>query len=162
VLAGTQATSYPFTGLGTHFAFRVTATDRVGNAGSVEAVSRLVEVTKYYYAGGQRVAMRQGSDVTYLHGDHGYPTDSLGSTSLATSETGGIVARVLYDPYGEERYVEGTLTTDYQYTGQRKEDFGLYDYLARFYDPALGRFIGADTIVPEPGNPKSQSVYVCS
>ncbi len=28
-------------------------------------------VTKYYYLGSQRVAMRQGGVLTYLHGDHG-------------------------------------------------------------------------------------------
>jgi RHS repeat-associated protein len=102
-------------------------------------------VTKYYYAAGQRVAMRQGSEVTYLHGDH------LGSTSLATNASGAKVARVLYYPYGEERYREGTLPTDFTYTGQRSEGSGLgglMDYNARFYDVALGRFISADTIVP--------------
>jgi RHS repeat-associated protein len=35
------------------------------------------------------------------------------------------------------------------YTGQRWEaGIGLYDYNARHYDPALGRFVQADTIVP--------------
>jgi RHS repeat-associated protein len=169
VLAGTQSTSYQFTNpTGSHFAFRVTATDRVGNAGSVEAASRLVEVTKYYYQGGRRVAMRRspaGSGdgvLIYLHGDH------LGSTSLTTNETGGIVARVLYYPYGETRYeagpggTGGTLPTDYQYTGQKREQgIGLYDYNARFYDPYLNRFISADTIVPEPGNPQSFNRYSC-
>jgi RHS repeat-associated protein len=107
-------------------------------------------VTKYYYAGAQRVAMRRGSEVTYLHGDH------LGSTSLTTNEAGGFEARVLYYPYGEERYTEGTLLTDYGYTGQRSEaGFGLMDYNARYYDPALGRFVTADTIVPDPANPQS-------
>jgi RHS repeat-associated protein len=109
--------------------------------------------------------MRQGpageaGTVTYLHSDHGYPTDSLGSTSLTTDAGGGFKARVLYYPYGEERYVEGTLTTDYQYTGQRYEaGFGLYDYGARYYDPALARFVSADTIVPEPGNPQGLNRY---
>jgi RHS repeat-associated protein len=94
------------------------------------------------------VAMRRNGVVTYLHGDH------LGSTSLVTNDTGGFVARVLYYPYGETRYeagpggTAGTLPTDYQFTGQRKEGFGLYDYQARFYDPLLGRFVSADTIVP--------------
>jgi RHS repeat-associated protein len=41
------------------------------------------------------------------------------------------------------------MDTDRQYTGQRWEaGIGLYDYNARYYDPALGRFVQADTIVP--------------
>jgi hypothetical protein len=59
--------------------------------------------------------MRKDGTVTYLHGDH------LGSTSLTTDAAGAVVARVLYYPYGEERYTEGTLQTDYGYTGQRRE-----------------------------------------
>ncbi|MBN2512699.1 MAG: RHS repeat-associated core domain-containing protein, partial [Sedimentisphaerales bacterium] len=38
--------------------------------------------------------------------------------------------------------------TDYQYTGQRKVDLGIYYYQARFYDAALGRFTQPDEIVP--------------
>lgn len=93
--------------------------------------------------------MRKDGLVTYLHPDH------LGSTSLTTDAGGAKVARVLYYPYGEERYREGTLQTDYQFTGQRREGFGLYDYQARFYDPYLNRFISPDTIVPNPANPQS-------
>jgi RHS repeat-associated protein len=36
---------------------------------------------------------------------------------------------------------------------------GLYFYNARYYDPALGRFIQPDSIVPEPGNPQSFNRY---
>jgi RHS repeat-associated protein len=53
-----------------------------------------------------------------------------------------------------------TLPTDYTFTGQRDEaGLGLMDYHARFYDPYLGRFVQADTIVPEPGNPQDLNRY---
>ncbi|WP_416223805.1 RHS repeat-associated core domain-containing protein, partial [Thermoflexus sp.] len=39
--------------------------------------------------------------------------------------------------------------TDRRFTGQRWEGaLGLYDYNARFYDPALGRFLQPDPLVP--------------
>jgi hypothetical protein len=33
------------------------------------------------------------------------------------------------------------------------------DYRARYYDPRLGRFVSADTVVPEPGNPQAWNRY---
>jgi RHS repeat-associated protein len=37
---------------------------------------------------------------------------------------------------------------------------GLYFYNARYYDPALGRFVSADTLVPNPGNPAALNRYL--
>ncbi len=100
-------------------------------------------VTKYYFAGATRIAMRTGSTLTYLLGDH------LGSTSLTTDDLGNFVSELRYKPWGETRYSSGTTATSYRYTGQREEvSFGLYFYNARWYDPALGRFAQADSIVP--------------
>ncbi|HNT78272.1 MAG TPA: RHS repeat-associated core domain-containing protein [Anaerolineae bacterium] len=123
-------------------------------------------VTKYYTFGGQRVAMRVcngsngscgtngvNSTLTYLHSDH------LGSASLATNSTGGVVNTMRYTAYGLAR-PGGTMVTDRRFTGQRYEaGLGLYDYNARFYDPLLGRFLAADTIVPNPANPQSLNRY---
>ena len=92
------------------------------------------------------------STLTYLHADH------LGSASLSTNASGGKVSEMRYYPYGETR--SGTIATDRRYTGQRQEiGLGLYDYNARSYDPSLGRFIQADTIVPSPANPQSLNRY---
>jgi RHS repeat-associated protein len=113
-------------------------------------------VTKYYYHGGQRVAMRDGDVVYYLHGDH------LGSTSLATYGSGPQMgqpvqdSRVWYYPYGEVRYGgEGSLT-DFGFTGQRNvPGINLIHMGARWYDPRLGRWTSADSIVPNSSNPQS-------
>ena len=44
--------------------------------------------------------------------------------------------------------------------GQRYDHaIGLYFYNARYYDPAIGRFIQPDTIVPNPGDPQSLNRY---
>jgi RHS repeat-associated protein len=45
----------------------------------------------------------------------------------------------------------GISQTSLHYTGQRRDETGLLYYHARYYDPALGRFLSADTIVPEVG-----------
>ncbi|MBC7251753.1 MAG: RHS repeat-associated core domain-containing protein, partial [Anaerolineae bacterium] len=92
--------------------------------------------------------------VCYLHADH------LGSTSLVTDHASRITARQRYYPYGEVRWREGTLPTDFTFTGQRVEaGLGLLDYRARFYNPVLGRFVSADTVVPNPGNPQDLNRY---
>jgi len=112
------------------------------------------QVTKHYSVGGQRIALRRSGVLYYVHTDH------LGSTSLVTDASGNQVAEQRYYPYGEVRWSNGELPTDRQFTGQRREiGLGLYDYGARRYDPALGRFIQADSIVPQPGNPQALNRY---
>jgi RHS repeat-associated protein len=108
------------------------------------------ETIKYYYANGQQVSMRKNGVVTYLHNDH------LGSTSLATDGSGAQVSRMLYYPYGEERYQDGILPTDYTYAGQRVDNYiDMIEVGTRWYDARLGRWISADTIVPDLTNPQS-------
>jgi RHS repeat-associated protein len=90
----------------------------------------------------------------FIHADH------LGSTSLTTDITGTLVAETRYLPYGEERWTNEAQPTDFTFTGQRAErGFGLLDYNARYYDPWLGRFVNADVVVPQAGNPQSLNRY---
>ena len=54
----------------------------------------------------------------------------------------------------------GDVPTDQRFTGQRRDaTIGLYDYNARWYDPALGRFVQPDPLVPDPGNPQALNRY---
>ena len=62
-------------------------------------------------------------------------------------------------PYGAVRWSDGTLPTDYGHTGQRADTTGLMYYHARYYDAALGRFVSADTVVPDPSRPRDLNRY---
>ncbi|MBV6396390.1 MAG: hypothetical protein HFACDABA_01988 [Anaerolineales bacterium] len=75
-------------------------------------------VTKYYFAGATRLAVRHGTTLNYLLSDH------LGSSSVTTDENGIQTAQAMYKAFGETRYFIGDLKTDYKFTGQR-EDFYL-------------------------------------
>jgi RHS repeat-associated protein len=101
-------------------------------------------VTKYYYAGGQRIALRSNGVVSYLLDDH------LGSTSLTMDAAGLISSEQRCTAWGDVRFSSGSAGTKYTYTGQYSNvaDFGLLFYNARWYDNSLGRFAQADSVVP--------------
>ncbi|PWH15733.1 MAG: hypothetical protein DDG60_05275 [Anaerolineae bacterium] len=70
------------------------------------------EITKYYFAGSTRIAMRtytipQSMTVEY------FLTDHLGSTSLSTDSGGNKIAELRYTAWGEIRYTWGTTPTNY-------------------------------------------------
>ena len=119
-----------------------------------------VTETWYYQFGGELVAMRKAIDgvdqgVTFLLSDH------LGSTSVAYDPATGTATRQYYYPWGGLRGSdEPTVGTDIGYTGHRLDtSTELMYYNARYYDPAISRFISADTIVPNPGNPQDLNRY---
>ena len=86
--------------------------------------------TSYYYHGGQMVAMKQGSELKYVHQEH------LTSTSLMTGSDGAQIGTTMkYLPFGETR--TGSVPTDKLFTGQRLDATGLYYYNARYYDPQI-------------------------
>ena len=60
---------------------------------------------KYYYAGAQRIAMREQGELHYLFSDH------LGSTSITTDADGVKVAEMRYRAYGETRHTWGDTPT---------------------------------------------------
>ncbi len=105
----------------------------------------------WLWLGNRRVAHGSlHSGVNYLY------ADQLGST---VKTSGAQAATQRYEPYGAKRGTD-TVATTYRYTGQREESaLGLYDYGARWYDPTIARFIQADSIVPQPGNPQSLNRY---
>ncbi|MBI5934480.1 MAG: hypothetical protein HY867_12295 [Chloroflexi bacterium] len=91
-------------------------------------------VTKYYFAGTTRLAVRTDGTLRFLLGDH------LGSSSVTTNASGAKTASALYKAFGETRFTSGTLSTDYKFTGQREDSAlgGVYFFQSRWFDPSLG------------------------
>jgi RHS repeat-associated protein len=103
----------------------------------------------YYFQGAARLALRVqvngvGDQVYYLLTDH------LGSTTVSYRSDGGETKTQSYKPWGEVRQEGNSLPTDRTFTGQRWEEVGLYYFNARWYDSSLGRFVQADTVIPNP------------
>jgi len=97
---------------------------------------------------------RSHEDTYYYHTDH------LGSSNVITDGAGNMVREIYYMPYGASNTVSGSIDVRHKFTGQELDDeTGLYYYGARYYDPAIGRFISADTIVPNFADPQSLNRY---
>lgn len=89
-----------------------------------------------------------------------YHTDQLGSSSVITNAAGAKVQDLAYYPYGQTRINTGAINVNHKYTSQElDESTGLYFYNARYYDPVMGRFISADTIVPHSADPEAFNRY---
>jgi len=75
--------------------------------------------------------------------------------SLVAMRRDGELYYLLSDQLGST-----SVPTDVGFTGQRLDtSTGLMFYQARYYDPTIGRFISADSIVPDPANPQDLNRY---
>ena len=115
-------------------------------------------MTKYYSASlgalSRPVAFRRGGTLHWVGSDH------LGGTIRVLDSGFTAVDGMRYKPYGEDRDTGSSLNTDRKFTGQTEDETaGLYWYASRAYDPAIGRFVSPDSIVPDPLNPQSLNRY---
>jgi RHS repeat-associated protein len=78
-------------------------------------------------------------------GNHSYHfTDAQGSVVALANASGQLAEKHAYSAYG---LAASTAGTAFQFTGRRVDpETGLYYYRARYYSPALGRFLQADPI----------------
>jgi RHS repeat-associated protein len=116
--------------------------------------------TDYLFAGGSRVGMRSmvvGGATSLRY----FITDHLGSIAVITDGAGAVPAdgRRAYDAWGRSRKTDGrddpALDPDLGhgvptrgFTGHEHITGGLVNMNARVYDPELGRFLSADSVVP--------------
>lgn len=79
-------------------------------------------------------------EVMYVH------TDALGSVVATTDESGKVVSRSQYEPYGNP----GTTSAGPGYAGHVQDaETGLSYMQQRYYAPDLGRFLSVDPIGPD-------------
>ena len=81
----------------------------------------------------------------FYHGDH------LGSSTVVTDSSRVVVNRIAYMPFGEDRGPRGgSFVPRYQFNFKEKDATGFYDYGARLYNPATGRWLSADSMMDGP------------
>jgi len=96
-------------------------------------------------------AVHAGS-VTYVY------TDPQGTPLAEADASGNITATFDYAPYGSQAL--GTAPNGPGYTGHVNDpDTGLVYMQARYYDPAVGRFISTDPVGPSASNPFNFNRY---
>jgi len=103
-----------------------------------------------------------------------FHTDALGSITAITDDSGKVVERRSYEPFGKIRAMDYGLTntnaiiptntttqTSRAFTGheQIKEIDGLIHMNARIYDSDIGRFLSADTIIQDPLDSQAYNRY---
>ena len=102
------------------------------------------------------------SETRYLHHDR------LGSVDTVTNESGAVVQRLKYQPFGQRRYANAveeipsamSVATKEGFTGHEMDDeVGLINMRGRMYDAAVGRFLSPDPIVSNPLSGQSFNPY---
>jgi RHS repeat-associated protein len=77
-----------------------------------------------------------------------YLTDQVDSVKVVTNDAGLVVTSHEYLPFGEDWITEGDTKNAPKYNSQELDkESGYYFYNARHYDPEIGRFVTADTVI---------------
>jgi RHS repeat-associated protein len=150
--------SYQYNGMGDRLrqvAGGITTTYTLDlNAGLTQVLADVANgATNTYLYGNGRIA-QQGLTTDY------FLTDALGSVRQLTNSTGQVTLAKSYQPYGSVMSSAGTASSIYGFAGEQTDPYTELLFLnARYYDPALGRFISADSIVPQASNPQALNRY---
>lgn len=92
----------------------------------------------------------------YHHADH------LSGSNIDTDETGAVMEMTDYYPFGEIRVDQTTSSykDTYKFTGKELDpETNLYYYGARYYNPAIGRFVSQDTWDGDIKDPQTLNKY---
>jgi len=115
---------------------------------------------EYIYIGAKMVAEYQPQTGKYYY----YTTDQIGSTRIVTDDVGNMVYAAAHDPYGgvQQTWVN-VFNPKLKFSGKEQDaESALYYFGARYYDPALYRFLSPDPIIPTDRalyNPQRWNLY---
>jgi RHS repeat-associated protein len=88
-----------------------------------------------------------------------YGTDALGSVRTVFDQSGGLVERADYLPFGESVFAPGNLPSE-RFTGQQRDGDAALDYFhARMLQPRHGRMISPDAVNGDPESPQTWNRY---
>ncbi|WP_240799116.1 RHS repeat-associated core domain-containing protein [Streptomyces sp. A0958] len=108
--------------------------------------------TRYYTHNGETVAVRTGSTISYLIGDHqGTAMTAIAAGTLA-------ITRRKQLPFGQLRSQQSTAFGNHGFVGGTNDSTGLVHLGAREYDPTLGRFLSVDPII-DTAEPAQMNAY---
>ncbi len=123
----------------------------------------------YILADGKIVAERTSTGATVKV--RYFVLDHLGSPAAITQEDGSLAERDIYDAWGKQRNLDGSADTtcslpaqDFSnrgFTGHEEMPDGLCltNMNARIYDPAIGRFMSPDDVIPDLYSGQSYNRY---
>ena len=121
--------------------------NRVKNTGGVSQVwadlnsTNQIQTRRVYLDAVDAVCARIASNGT----EGWYLTDHLGSIGAIMNNSGTVIDHITYDPWGNPTDSNPSAGDRYKFTGQEYDSVtGQYNYLARVYDAAIGRFTSQD------------------
>jgi len=134
-----------------------------------EIIAAKVRYKNFIYAGSNLVAINVEEDdgellvpsTRYLH------KGALDSTDTVTNESGEVIQRLAYKPFGERivgdwinQVDDSQAITKRGFTGHEHiSEFNLIHMNGRVYDPVMGRFLSADPHIQAPYDTQSYNRY---
>jgi RHS repeat-associated protein len=98
-------------------------------------------LVEYVYLGDQILAMIAQDRIYYYHNDH------LGTPQVLTDETGRVVWKADYRPFGEAEVLIEDIENSFRFPGQYfDKETGLHYNYFRDYHPGIGRYLQPDPI----------------
>ncbi|UOG36276.1 hypothetical protein MAL01_19415 (plasmid) [Leptospira noguchii] len=108
----------------------------------IESENVITSVNNVYLNGVRIAALNEAGALAY------YLTDQVDSVSTVLDDEGNTLSLMQYLPYGETFVQRGDLNFSPKFNSQELDrESGFYFFNARYYDPGIGRFTSADTII---------------